>query len=108
MSGCGREQKEDKTFSSNHDNKNTWPNQQNENEFRKCPRNLSCEGLKLQLQKSKSRKEPLETGNRCCLFHEPWAAEKIGIAEEPAGEGMNHCESMGWRKLRQVCAHIKS
>jgi hypothetical protein len=37
-------------------------------------------GLKLGLQKSKSRKEPLEAGNRCCLFHKPWTAEEIGTA----------------------------
>jgi len=71
----------------------------------KCPHNLFWEGLKLNLAKIKITKKAFEIGNCCCLVHEPWTPEEIGTVWGLAGEKINHCESMGWKKLTQGYAH---
>ena len=74
----------------------------------KCPHNLFWEGLNLNLAKIKITEKALEIGNCCCLAHEPWTPEVIGTVWGLAGERINQYESMGWKKLKQGYAHIKS
>jgi hypothetical protein len=74
----------------------------------KCPHNLFWEGLKLNRAKVKITEKALEIGNCCCLIHEPWTPEEIGTVWGLAGERINRYESMGWKKLRQGYAQIKS
>jgi hypothetical protein len=70
-----------------------------------CPHNLFWEGLKLNLARIKITKKAFEIGNCCCLVHEPWTPEEISTAWGLAGERINQCESMGWKKLKQGYAH---
>lgn len=51
-------------------------------------------------------KKALQIGNCCCLVHKPWTPEEIGTPQGLAGERINHCESMGWKKLGKVVVHI--